>query len=589
MFIVLTITVLAIILFATEIIPADVTALCVMVALMLTGIVSPEEGLAGFSNVATITVFALLVLSLGLQSTGVVNYMGEQLERITGESDIKILLLTLILVAFLSAFMNNTAIVAIFLPIVMRLSKYANTSASKFLMPLSFAAMIGGSCTIIGTSTNILVSAVYEEKYGKAFSIFEFTTLGFILFLAFLVYILLIGWRIIPERRKDAPILTEDYDVNKYLTQIEVRRDSSMIGKPLKDTELVKRYKVKVLEITREEGDVWLPEQVEAIRENDLLLIKANLDDLLELQEGKDIKIKKTTKFDNAELTSEDAVLFEAVIGQNSFLVGKAIKDVDFRKAFGAIPLALRRSGISVSKSISDVEIQFGDVLLLEARRTHLNNFYNSRDFIVLEKVKKKNLRHSKMLLSTVIVLVVILLAAFNVLPIVVSSLTGVVLLLVTECVSIRYIYRKMDWRVIFLLAGILPLGTAVQNTGASELISDGILYLAGDASSPRFIISILFLITTVLTSFMSNNATAVLLAPIAITIAQQLGLDPKAFLVTVMFAASTSFATPIGYQTNTLVYGVGQYTFMDFIKVGGFLTIIVWLLATWLIPIFYL
>ena len=588
MIIVLIITIVAIILFATEIIPADVTALCVMVALMLTGVITPEEGLAGFSNVATITVFALLVLSLGLQSTGVVNYMGEQLERITGESEIKILLLTLVLVAFLSAFMNNTAIVAIFLPIVMRLSKYANTSASKFLMPLSFAAMIGGSCTIIGTSTNILVSSVYAKESGKAFSIFEFTDLGFILFLAFLVYILFIGRRIIPERRKDAPVLTEEYDINKYLTQIEVRRGSSMIGKHLKDTELVKRYKVKVLEIIREEGDVWLPNQVEAIRENDLLLIKANLEDLLELQEGKDIKIKKTSKFDNAELTSEEAVLFEAVIGQNSFLVGKVIKNVNFRQAFGAIPLALRRSGISVSKRISDVEIQFGDVLLLEARRSHLNNFYNSRDFIVLEKVKKKNLRHGKMLLSTIIVLSVIFLAAFNILPIVVSSLMGVVLLLITECVSIRYIYRKMDWRVIFLLAGILPLGTAVQNTGVSALISDGILALAGDAS-PRFIISILFLITTILTSFMSNNATAVLLAPIAITIAHQLGLDPKAFLVTVMFAASTSFATPIGYQTNTLVYGVGQYTFMDFIKVGGLLTIIVWLLATWLIPVFYL
>ena len=204
---VLIITVLAIISFATEIIPADVTALCVMVVLMLTGIVTPEEGLSGFSNVATITVFALLVLSLGLQSTGVVNYMGEQLERITGESELKILLLILILVAFLSAFMNNTAIVAIFLPIVMRLSKYANASASKFLMPLSFAAMIGGSCTIIGTSTNILISSVYTKQFGKTFSIFEFTGLGFIVFLAFLVYILLVGRRIIPERRKDAPCL----------------------------------------------------------------------------------------------------------------------------------------------------------------------------------------------------------------------------------------------------------------------------------------------------------------------------------------------------------------------------------------------
>lgn len=592
--IVLIITVVAIFLFATELLSVDVTAFLIMVALMVVGlfvedIVSPTEGISGFSNVATITVFALLVLSLGLQSTGVVNYMGYKLESLTGTSEWRITFFTLVIVGLMSAFMNNTAIVAIFLPIVNRLANFANISPSKFLMPLSFAAMIGGASTIIGTSTNILVSAIYLEHSGESFGIFEFSYLGILFFVAFLLYMMLIGQRIIPERKKkEASIsLTKEYDIQQYLMQVDIRKGSPMIGKRLADTELVKHYRVRVIELIRKEGDVWLPNQIVALREGDTLLIKANIEDLFEIQEKAGIRIKRHATLDDQELTSEDAILFEAVIGQNSFLVGKQIKDVDFRQLFAAIPLAVRRSGVSVGIKVSDMVIQFGDVLLMEARRRNLNQFYNSPDFIVLEKVKKPNLRKDKMLLSVVIVLGVIALAAFNLMPIVVSSLMGCALLLVTGCISIGYIYRKMDWRVIFLLAGILPLGIAVENSGLGALIAQGIIHYIG-SFPPSVIIAVLFLITTLLTSFMSNNATAILLAPIAITIAEQLGLPVKPFLITVMFAASTSFLTPIGYQTNTLVYGAGQYAFMDFVKVGGLLTLLVWILATVSISYFF-
>ena len=585
----LIITVVAIFLFATELLPVDVTAILIMVTLMVTGVVTPEQGISGFSNVATISVFALLVLSLGLQSTGVVNYIGSKLESYTGTSEFRILFFTVVVVGFMSAFMNNTAIVAIFLPVVTRLANFANISPSKFLMPLSFAAMIGGASTVIGTSTNILVSSIYQEHTGEPFSIFEFTHLGVLFFIIFIVFMLLIGHRIIPGRKDEEGTisLTKDYDLQQYLTQVEIRKGSPLIGKKLEETELVTRYKVRILEIIREGGDVWLPNQIEGIREGDSLILKANIDNLIEIQQKQGIKIKRDVLLDDKELTSEETVLFEAVIGQNSFLVGKRIKDVDFRQLFGAVPLAVRRSGVSVAKKVSDVIIQFGDVLLVEARRRNLNQFYNSPDFIVLEKVKKPNLRKGKMLLSILIVFGVIGLAAINVLPIVVSALLGCALLLVTKCVSIRYIYRKMDWRVIFLLAGVLPLGIAVEETGLSEIIASGILYYTGHLHV-MFIISALFLITTILTSFMSNNATAILLAPIAITIAAQLGLSPKPFLITVMFAASTSFLTPIGYQTNTLVYGAGQYSFMDFLKVGGILTFLVWIFATIFITLFY-
>ncbi|MFK7903773.1 MAG: SLC13 family permease, partial [Chitinophagales bacterium] len=540
---VLVIALVAIVLFTTEFFRADVTALLVMVVLIASGLLSIEEGLSGFSHVATITVFALLVLSLGLQSTGLVYYIGDKLEAFTGESELRIYVLIVLVVGFLSAFMNNTAVVAIFMPVVIRLANYAKVSPSRFLMPLSFAAMLGGTVTIIGTSTNIIVSSVYEEHYGESFGIFEFSMLGMLLFAASMVYMLL-ARNFIPERKTNEEILTKTYKLSKYLTQIEVKKGSPMLGKKLKDTELVKRYNVDIIEISREGGEgreIWVPNLNEAIRANDLLSIKANLDEIIELQSKAGIRIKKDVDLDDHELTSEEAVLFEAVIGRNSFLVGKKIGEVNFQHLFKAIPLAIRSSGETTANTekISEMVIQFGDVLLMEARRKSLNAFYTSPDFIVLEKVKKPNLRRNKMLLSTLIILFVVFTAAFNILPILTAALIGCMAMIVSNCLSMPYIYRKMDWRVFFLLAGILPLGIAVEKTGASLLIANGIVDLAG-SSSPTFIISILFLITTLLTSFMSNNATAVLLSPIAITIAEQLCLNPKAFLVTVMLAAST-------------------------------------------------
>ncbi len=589
---VLFIALIAIVLFTTEYLQAEVTALLIMVILIASGILTIEEGLSGFSHVATITVFALLVLSLGLQSTGLVYYIGDKLEGLVGGNELRIYLLIIIVVGFLSAFMNNTAVVAIFMPVVIRLAAYAKVSPSRFLMPLSFAAMLGGTVTIIGTSTNIIVSSVYEEHFEESFGIFEFSGLGIILCVASIVYLMVARLYLIPERKESEENLTKAYKLSKYLTQIEVKRDSPMLGKKLRETELAKRTTVEIIGLTRRGGEgreIWIPNPFEAIREHDLLTIKANLDEILELQGKAGIRIKKNVDLDDEELTSEQAVLFEAVIGRNSFLVNKKIGEVNFPDLFKAIPLAIRSSGEATAnmQKMSEAVIQFGDVLLMEARRRNLNSFYTSPDFIVLEKVKKPNLRRKKMLLSTLIILSVVFAVALNFLPIVTAALIGCMGMILTNCVSMRYIYRKMDWRVFFLLAGILPLGIAVEKTGASTLIAESIVQLAG-SSSPTFIISILFLITTLLTSFMSNNATAVLLAPIAITIAAELGLPPKAFLVTVMFAASTSFLTPIGYQTNTLVYGAGKYTFMDFVKVGGLLTLLVWGMCTVLIPYLY-
>ncbi len=585
--IVLGIIVLAIVLFATEKISADTTALLVMVLLMLTGILTPEEALSGFAHEGTISVMALLILSLGLQSTGGVIYVGRYIEKIVGRNEIRMILMLSLVVAFASAFISNTAVVAILLPVTQQLAKFANVSVSRLLMPLSFSAMIGGSMTIIGTSTNIIVSSIYEEQFGRAFGIYEFSKLGFCLLIAYLIFMLLIGRLILPKHKKESE-LTKDYELDQYLTQVKVLKKSPLIGKQIVGSKLIERHRIRVIEIARGDEIVFLPEEVEKVHEGDLLLIKTNVERLFQIRERLGLKVNKDRTLDDEEMTSEDAILIEAVIGLNSFLVGKKVRDVDFREEFNAIPLAVRRSGVAVPKRVADIEIKFGDVWLFEARRNKMDKFYNSPDFIVMSKLKKTNLRKRKTLLSTMIVIGSIAAASLNLLPLVVAALTGCILLFLTRCVSMRYIYRKLDWRIFFLLAGVLPLGIAIEKTGTSEWIANGMVSIGAGMTAPAFI-SLLFLLTTILTSFMSNNATAIILAPIAINIASQLGVDPKPFLVAVMFAASTSFLSPLGYQTNMLIYGAGKYKFSDFLKVGGLLTLVIWILASFLIPYFYL
>lgn len=585
---VLLITLIAIVLFTTEVITSDTTALLVMVLLLVSGILSPEQALSGFSNEATISVFALLVLSLGLQSTGFVNELGDILEHYAGRAKWLTYFITTVVSGFASAFMNNTAVVAILLPVVNRLAKSANINVSKLLMPLSFAAMIGGTCTIIGTSTNIIVNAIYEQHYGSSLGIFEIAPIGIALFVGFLLFMLIAG-RFIPERKHNNT-LTSDYDVQKYLAQLVVNKGSPLIGKSLLELEnmdIVQRHRLRILNIYRNDAQQWIPQSDVTLQENDVLVIKARLDSLLDIEGQHGISLKKEGILDDRQLTSEEAVLFEAVVDGNSSIIGKQIKTIDFRQIFGAIPLAMRRSGASVATMVMEHTVQFGDVLLMEARRSNLDKFLYSPDFIVLERVKKRNVRSNKMFLSLAIVVGVISLAALGLMPIVSAALLGCCLMLLSGCVSTRYIYKNMDWKVIFLLAGILPLGIAVETTGASQLITHYLL-LFMQQLDPSIIVALLYLVTVLITSIMSNNATAILLAPIAIELSTQLNLPPKAFLITVMIAASTSFLTPIGYQTNTLIYGAGQYKFMDFVKIGGALTVVVWLLSSYLISAWY-
>jgi di/tricarboxylate transporter len=578
----------AIVLFATEVISIDLIAMVIMVVLMLTGLVTPAEGTSGFSNSATVTVLALLIISAGLQATGAVNLLGRYLIKLIGKSSRRALFVILVVAGILSAFINNTAVVVIFMPIIFRIAKFTRSSPSKFLMPLSFAAMVGGTCTVIGTSTNILVSDLYSQSNnGIGFGIFEFSAIGLACLIAFILYMEIIGDQIIGKRIQDDS-LTDQYALKDYLTEIVITPGSQLAGQHIHQTFLKEELDAEILELSHKDGDVWLPSQREILREGDVILLKVNVDDILVIQDQPGVAIRSRGEFGDEDLISGETMLLEVVVAPNSKLVRKTVREIDFKTLYGAVPLAIRRRGTYLRNNIADTVLRFGDDILLEVRKDSVKGFKRNFDFIPMTEIERPVFDRTRLILSVLITFGVVFSAGIGLAPILVTSLTGCVLMFLTECITIREAYRSVEWKIIFLLAGLIPLGVAIQNSGAAELISDNLFLFLGDLS-PVLVVGILFLFTSMLTSIMSNNATAILIAPIGIGLANQMGVDPRAFLIAIMFAASTSFITPVGYQTNTLIYGPGNYRFGDFFKVGGGLTIVILIVVTIMVSFMYL
>ncbi len=577
---------LAVFLFVTEKLPVDLVALLVMALLLVSGVVTPAQGLAGFSNTATITVGAMFILSAGLFKTGAVGFLGNIVTRIFKGPFVLAILAVMIIVGFLSAFINNTPVIAIFLPILLGAARQTGVSVSKILMPVSFASMFGGVCTLIGSSTNILVSSIAEEKGLPPFSMFEFAPLGLILFAAGTAYMLFVGIRLIPERRGQGD-LTESFSLSEYLTEIVLLPNAASIGYAIKDSPLVKDLDIGILEIRREDETIQQPKGNVILRSNDHLLVRCDLEKIRTLQERTGIIFKPQAKWGDDSLTSQDYRLIEAVVVPNSPLVRSTLQRSNFRENYGATVLAIRHRGELLREKLSDTVLSGGDVLLLEIHQDRLNAFKRNKEFIVTSELEAVEFRRDKVVIATVIVIGVILAASLNVAPIVVTAAVGAILLVLTKCITLDEAYQAIDWKIIFLLAGVLSLGIALEKTGAARLISTQLVSTVGTLGLIA-LVSAFYLLTSILTEMMSNNATAALLAPIAIATAATLGVNPQPFLVAVTFAASASFMTPVGYQTNTMIYGPGQYKFFDFVRVGTPLNIIFWILATVLIPVFW-
>ncbi|HSH01432.1 MAG TPA: SLC13 family permease [Anaerolineae bacterium] len=570
----------------SERVPFDVAAVIITGLLLVTGIVSVEQGLSGFSNEATITIAAMFVLSEGVRRTGILEGVGRFFSTLGRRNFWLGLGVMMGVVGVISAFVNNTAIVAIFIPVVLGVAKEMGVSPSKLLMPISFASMFGGVCTLIGTSTNLVVSSIAEAHGVAPFAMFEMAPLGLVFFVVGFAYLFFIGVRLIPNRRGEGD-LTSSFEMHQYLTDVVVEADNKKLGQTVGDAQLDEALDLEIVQVfTAKEEQVAMREQ-RPLHQGDILRVAGSASEIDKLVAREGVTLKPTKEWYDVDFEQGMDALVEAVVAPESSIPGQTIGDVDFMKRFGAAVLAIRRKGEVQQDKLKELRLSGGDSLLLTMERERIKEIQNDPAFAVVTEIELTRYRYDKQVIALAILALVVLVAAFTAIPIVVTSLLGAISLVLTGCLQSEEVYEAINWKVIFLLAGILPLGIAMQETGAADLLADGLLGTAG-RWGPTAVISAFFLVAILLTSVISNQATAALLAPIALQAATTLGVDARPLLLAITFAASLSFMTPIGYQTNTLIYGPGQYKFTDFTKVGLPLNIIFWLLATFLLPILY-
>lgn len=571
----------AVILFAFEVFPVDKVSVLILSSLVAFRLISPQEAIAGFGNTATVTVACMLALSYGLESTGALNYVANKLVDLAQGSEFRLLLSIIVGVGLLSAFINNTAAVALFLPLTIAAAREQNMDPGKFLMPMSFAAIFAGTCTLIGTSTNLLVYSLAVEHLDWQIGMFEFTPIGLIFFATGSLYLLLIGHHLVPSRNSGS--LVKEYRLRHFVTEMILRDDSPLVGKSIAGTNFREKYDLEVVEILRGTSKLLPSARETRLEAGDTLLVQGDPQSLLRVQASQGVTIKALTVKDQ-DLEDENIVLAEAYISPNSRLVDSTLKEVNFRQTFKANALAIRSHGRTIRERISKIRLEYGDSLLILTSRDQLETLKQSPDFLVFEEVRRSFVRKDKIYFGVGIFVAIILLATFNVLTVVEAAVVGTGLMLLTGCLRLHDFYNHISWQIIVMLACLIPLGSAMENTGLANFLATQLtanLNLWG----PWAVLSGIYLLTSLLTAVMSNSATAVLMIPIVLSTAQQLQLNPKPLVMAVMFAASASFMTPIGYQTNLLIFGPGGYRFSDFLKVGVPLNIIFWIVATFTIP----
>lgn len=577
------ITVAAVVLFVSGRLRIDLVSLLVLVTLGATRLVTPAEAVSGFANPATVSVLAMLILAGGLTRTGAISALGRSVGRLVGAGPARLLVVLMLTGAVLSSFINNTAVVAVLLPVAVKLARDRGLAPSRFLIPLSFACMFGGTNTLIGTSTNLLVSALAEQRGLGAFSVFEFTPLGLVFTAAGTLYMLVAGRFLLPSRRTGE--LTEQHGLAAYLAEVVVGQNSDLVGRPVAASGL-EAHDVEVLTLRRD-GRRLPATSYTLIEPGDLLIVRGPVKELLEVRQVQGLSLKSEAHIGDEDITSEELVLAEAVISPTSRLQGRTPRGVFFRQRYNVTILAIRRQEQELYQDLSRTPLAVGDTLLVQGRSAFVRELAQDPDFLLLGMLDVEIARRDKMWLAIGIMLAVPALAALGLVPIVVAALAGVAAMVLGGCLRMQEAYDAVDWSVIFLLAGVIPLGIALEHTGAARVVADQTLSAVG-WMGPQAVLSVFYLLTSILTELMSNNATAILLTPIAEATASQLGVSARPFLFAIAFAASASFMTPLGYQTNALVYGPGGYRYGDYLRVGAPLNLLFWVLATALIPVFW-
>ncbi|MFW6153206.1 MAG: SLC13 family permease, partial [Halobacteriota archaeon] len=566
--------------FVTEPIPLDVTAIAIMVSLIALEpwtAVGLADGLTGFSSPATITVLAMFVLSDGIRRTGVINLIGREIAARFGSSPRMQLASVLGLAGGSAGFINNTPVVAVMIPLVNELSRRTGISPSRLLMPVSFAAMMGGTLTLIGTSTNLLASDVYDRMGAEfeAFSMFEFTQLGIVVLFVGIVYLMTVGQRLVPERLSPADDLTRTYEMAEYLTEVVVREGSAFVDRTVREDIESLGIDVDVIQLIRDDMAVPGPVMNQRVRAGDIFVLRTDRESLLSLIEDEGLDLAP----DADEVTEErlrhvpesderDLELLEVVIAPESPLVGETLESSHFRDRYHATVLAIRRGGRLIHARMAERRLRAGDTLLIQGDEHTVDRFIRSHFFIVVGEFQVPDYRREKLPIALGIIALVVALPGMGLVPIVHSALAGMVAMVVTGCLRPGEIYESIDWSVIFILAGLIPLGLAMERTGAAAYIARILVDLSGGLE-PVVVLALLYLVTALITEAVSNNASVILMIPIAVDFAASIGASPFSFALAVTFAASTAFMTPVGYQTNLMVYAPGGYRFTDFARVG--------------------
>ena len=582
---------LMIVLFVKEIFPLDVTALLVLVIFLVMGNLTLEEAISGFSNQAVITIAILFVLSHAMQKSGILEYGVVRLNKLTERSKLLGLSVFLISIAFASAFVNNTAIVAIFIPLTIRMAQQYNLSPSKLLIPLSYIAIIGGTLTLVGTSTNLLVNSIYvNTTLAEPLGMFEFSRYGIFILIIGLLYIIFAVPLILPSRTVTTS-LTQSYHMGGYLTELKVTQESPMVGRTFIERAINKNYDITVLDIIREGQVISKNIRNTIIHPDDVLFVRGSLENFLRMKEVEKVTMLTDEKLTQDELIHDNNTLVECVLTNQSDLAGKSLMEINFRRRFGSFILAIRREGAILRRKIAHVVLQYFDTLLVYGPRDKIKELSESGNFIVLGEIEATLQKHRFWWVSLVVIISTVTLAALGLVPILKGALVGLILLMVLRVISTNETYQAINWQVIILIAALIPVGIVIQKSGTADWLATAMyqaVELFDPALRPVVMVSLIYLVTMILTEMVSNAATAIIMTPIAISIAMQIGLDPKPFIFSVCFAASASFITPIGYQTNLMVYGPGGYKFSDYIKVGLPLAISLWIMATFLIPVLW-
>lgn len=560
----------------------DVVAMMLMLTLVLARVITPEQAMSGFGDTALVMIGSILVMSGAIIETGVANRIGLVISSLSGGSRLRFFVLNLAAVTLISAFINNVAATAIFIPIVMGVARNQNWSPSQFLLPVAYGSMLGGTCTLIGTSTNIAVSGQLPRYDMPPFSLFEFLPIGLSVAVIGILYLTLIGRRFIPDR--EGRDLVRDYHIKEFLTEIMVPPTSVLVGKAIRECDLRARFDVNILGIVREGRHLLFPSQEQRFRANDLLLLEGKLQNILQLKEQTGTEIK--AEINSRDFVSEEVKITEVMISPASDLVGRTIKEVNFRQRFGLNALAIYRQGESLVDKLGRIRLMVGDTLLVQGLNEKILQLRTNPDLIILGEVPVQNYRRKKASISLLIFLTAIGLGSAGFIPISISFLMGATLMVLTGCLSPQQAYEKVDWRVLFLIAGMYSMGLAMENSGAARFLAESIIRLLGSFGTMT-ILGAFFWITVLLTQPLSNAAAALLVLPTALNVARELSANPRCFAMMVCVAASISLITPFE-PACILVYGPGKYQFLDYVKNGAILTVIAFGVSMVVIPIYW-